>query len=291
MAIIYDFQLLADGAAAVGNATSAEVNSPDVNTGEGEREATETKNSPDAEDNKGKGVEITPEVRAKEFEALIKGEYKEQFNGRVQKIIDRRFKGQKEMLEELEATRPVIDMLKQRYKAQDIASLREAIEGDNSYWEKAAYDAGLEVEQFKELTMLRAENERLKAARRETEQQRYIRGQIEEWERQGEELKADYPDFDLGVELSNGDFQGLLKSGIPVKTAYELMHLEEIRETVRRQTEKAVMDNIRANGSRPVENGIKASGGFVLGKNVADLSREERAEIKKRVQRGERIIL
>lgn len=114
---------------------------------------------------------------------------------------------------------------------------------------------------------------------------------IEGWQREGESLKVQYPDFDLEAELENKDFKGLLNAGIPMKQAYELVHMAEIREAIEKQAEKSVMDHIRANGTRVPENGVKGSNGFVLGKDVSAMTKEDRQEIARRVQRGERIVL
>lgn len=293
MANIYNFQLLADGAID-GGAEAAAENSPAKNTG--------AVQNPDSADNDGfdAGSQTSanesggkdPAARAREFEKLIKGDYKELFDSKVQTIIDRRFKSHKAVLEEAEKSKPIIDMLMQRYGTSDTETLKAALEGDTDYWETAADKEGLEVEQYKELMRLRAENQRFHKEHEMTEQQRYIQAQIENWQRQGEELKAIYPEFDLKSELSgNPEFQKLLKAGISMQQAYELIHSEEIRAAIKEQTEKAVMEHIRANGSRPVENGIKNSNSFVLGKNVADLTKEEREAIKRRVQQGEKIIL
>lgn len=292
MAKMFDFQLLADGAAD-GGAVASAADSLENNTGGEQLPEAADGNGSDAgnQESANGGVNTDPAAREREFEALIKGDFKEQFEGKVRSIVDRRFKSQRSALKEYEASKPVIDMLMQRYGISDVAALKEALEGDRDYWEAGAEKAGMGVEQFKEIMRLRAENERYRQDAEMTEHQRRIRELTEEWERQGNELKAVYPKFDLNAELANKDFQGLLKSGIPMQKAYELMHMDEIQAAIKEQTEKTVMDHIRANGKRPSENGIKNSNGFVLGKNVSEMTREDRAEIKRRVQRGEKIIL
>lgn len=291
MAKIFDLQLFADGATGDGATASAE-NSLENNSG-GEQIPETAKKGSDAGDKTSaeSGGQIDPAAREKEFENLIRGDFKSQFDSKVQNIIDRRFKAQKGALEEYAAAKPIIEMLMQRYNTTDIAALKEAFEGDASYWEAGAEKEGMEVDQYKELMQLRAENQRFRQEHEMTEQQKYIQNQIDDWKRQGDNIKAVYPEFDLQTELANKDFQGLLKAGIPMQKAYEIMHMDEIQAALKEQTEKAVMDHIRANGSRPSENGVKGSNGFVLGKNVSDLTKADRDEIKRRVQRGEKIIL
>lgn len=292
MAKKFDFQLLADGAAD-GGAEASAVDSLENDIG-GEQLPDAAKDEGSVAGDKGStnaDAGNDPAARTKEFEALIKGDFKEQFESKVQSILGRRLKSHREVLSEYEASKPVIDMLMQRYGTSDVSALREALENDTDYWETGAERAGMEVDQFKEITRLRAENERYRQEREMTEAQRNVQRQIEDWERQGKDVKKVYPDFDLRSEMSNKDFQGLLKSGIPMQKAYELMHMEEIQAALKAQTEKTVMEHIRANGKRPTENGVQSSNSFVLGKNVSDMTREDRAEIKRRVQRGEKIIL
>lgn len=292
MAYIFDFQLLADGAAG-GGAETAPDNSLGEITGGEQFDGKTEKGDFDAGNQKsteGSG-QSDPAARAKEFETLIKGEFKAQFDSKVQGIIDRRFKAQKSAMEEHAAAKPIIDMLMQRYGLKNIDELKSAFESDSLYWETGAEKEGLEVEQYKELMKLRAENQQYRQQQEMTEQQRFIRSRIEEWQRQGDELKNVYSDFDLQTELENRDFKGLLNVGIPMKQAYELVHMEEIQAAIKEKAERAVMDHIRANGSRPTENGVKNSNGFVLGKNVSELTKADRDEIKRRVQRGEKIIL
>lgn len=291
MAKIFDFQLFADGATGDGAVAPAE-NSLENNSG-GEQIPETAKKGSDAGNNTSAESDGQTDhaAREKEFEDLIRGNYKSQFENKVQNIIDRRFKAQKGVMEEYAAAKPILDMLMQRYNTSDIAALKEAFEGDTSYWEAGAEKEGMDVNQYKEIMQLRAENQRFRQEHEMTEQQKYIQNQIDDWKKQGDELKSVYPEFDFQTELANKDFQGLLKAGIPMKKAYEIMHMEEIQAALKEQTEKTVMDHIRANGSRPSENGVKSSNSFVLGKNVSDLTKADRDEIKRRVQRGEKIIL
>ena len=51
--------------------------------------------------------------------------------------------------------------------------------------------------------------------------------------------------------------------------------------------EQLVTDNIRAKGSRPLENGTSQQGAFIVKNDVNALTKEDRAEIARRVRRGE----
>ena len=87
----------------------------------------------------------------------------------------------------------------------------------------------------------------------------------------------------------------MLKAGVPVKLAYEVRHMDEIKagvaQNTAKQTEKQVVESIRAKGSRPSENGTSSQSGFTVKDDVSKWSKKDRAEIAKRVARGETIKL
>ena len=106
-------------------------------------------------------------------------------------------------------------------------------------------------------------------------------------------LKGKYPQFDLQLEAQNDQFVRMLRSGVPMEHAYRVMHMDEILgDSVRamaQQTEQRVVNNVRARGSRPAENGTSSQGAFTYKDDVSKLTRKDRAEIAKRVARGETI--
>jgi len=59
----------------------------------------------------------------------------------------------------------------------------------------------------------------------------------------------------------------------------------------RQAQEKAVVDNIRARGSRPSENGTSSQSAFIVKDDVSKLSKEDRRNIAKRVMMGEKITI
>ena len=70
--------------------------------------------------------------------------FEKQFNdARVQRRLDRRFRQTQALEEELGATAPILDTLRQKCGAKDIQTLAKAIEEDDRYYEQeAAGDLG-----------------------------------------------------------------------------------------------------------------------------------------------------
>lgn len=252
------------------------------------------------EESKKQGVETTSDTledKRKAFRALVDGEYKDQYTEDTQRIIDRRFRETKNLETQLSQQKPILDMLMQRYKIADgdLGKLTQAIENDNAYWSQAAEEAGMSVEQYKQFQKLQRENAQLLQAQRRSQSQQAAQQQLQKWYQEAEAMKADYPDFDLGRESQDPQFLSMLRSGVPVKLAYEVMHMDEIKSTVAQttaqQTEKQVVEGIRAKGARPAENGTSSQSGFVVKDDPAKWTKKDRAEIVRRVQRGEQIKL
>ena len=231
----------------------------------------------------------------KSFDELISGEYKDAFAEKTQSIINRRFKETKGMEESLAAQKPIMDILMQRYKVTDgdIAKLRTAMENDNTYYEEAAEEAGMSVDQYKAFQTLERENAeyKLKNERREAEQQ--AQQQLAKWYSEGEKLKELYPGFDFKAETENPEFRKLLKSGIDVKHAYEVIHMDDIKNATAKAAAQAasqqVVANVKNKASRPLENGTSSQGAAIIKNDVHNLSRADRKEIARRAQRGETI--
>ena len=239
----------------------------------------------------------TLEDRRKAFQELVNGEYKDIYTEETQRIIDRRFREARNLEERAAKQQPVIDMLMQRYKIADgdLGKLAAAVENDNAHWSEAAEEAGMSVEQYKQFQKLQRENDALLRAQRMRQSQQAAQQQLQKWYSEGEQVKAVYPDFDLGAESKNPQFISMLKAGVPVQHAYEVIHMDEIKagvaQSTARQTEKQVVDGIRAKGNRPAENGTSSQSAFTVKDDPHKWTKQDRAEVARRVARGETIKL
>lgn len=236
----------------------------------------------------------TLEARRKAFQDLVNSEeYKDIYTEETQRIINRRFRETQNLEQQVARNQPLIDMLMQRYKISDgdIGKLTAAIENDDAYWSEAAEEAGMSVEQYKQFQKLQRENAALMRDQQQRRSQQAAQQQLQKWYGEAEQVKGVYPSFDLNAEVKNQQFLSMLKSGVPMQHAYEVVHLDDIKAGVAKMqakaTERQVVDGIRAKGARPQENGTTSQSAFTVKDDVSKLTKAERAEIARRVARGE----
>ena len=232
----------------------------------------------------------TLEERQKAYNDFI-NEYKDIDQKRFQDTFDRRFKQVKGMEADLAAQKPILDMLRTRYGVEDVADLQKALTEDTEYWERIAEEKGMTVEQYHAVQKLEQENAELRQMRERQIGQARFEQQIDAWYKEAEKVKELYPSFDFKAEAQNPQFLSLLKHGNSVEHAYKVLHFDELTQNAARvaaQTADAqAQARIKSKASRPSENGISSKSAVIVKNDVAALSRKERAEIAKRVARGD----
>lgn len=237
----------------------------------------------------------TKEERQKAFDSFME-DNKDLYTERFQNDFNKRFSSEvKSNRDTLAAQKPILDMLMQRYgiKDGDLKGLQSALEEDHSMWEAAADEAGLTVEQYQRMQKIERENAELKAIRQRQYADQQAQKQMNAWYAEAERVKSLYPSFNFQAETQNRAFTDLLRAGIGVQKAYELVHMDEIKEATARGAAKTASEQmtakIKAKASRPAENGTSSQGAAIVKSDVHNLTRAERAEIVKRVQRGAKI--
>lgn len=230
-----------------------------------------------------------------EFEKLIKGDYKDAFSRRVQNIINGRFKETRTLQEQLQKSTPVFEILAQKYgiKSDDIDGIVRALENDDESYREEAMEKGITIEQLKEMKKLEREVLQLRRNESRRDEQDRINRDITNWKNQAESLKEIYPNFNLDTEIEDPQFFSLLRNNVDVRTAYEVIHRDEIlggaMQYAAQTAAKRVADSVAANSKRPVENGVTSQGAVNSQTDVNKLTKAQREEIERRVARGERI--
>ena len=234
----------------------------------------------------------TLEARRKAYNDFI-AENKDLDNERFQQVFDRRFKEVKGIESELASHKPILDKLMARYGVTDVKSLESALNEDTEYWEKVAEERGMTVEQFHAMQKLEQENKELKEIRKRQIGQQQFQQQIDNWYKEADKVKELYPSFDFRQEAQNPEFLKLLRNGNSVEHAYKVLHFDELTQNAARvaaQTADAqAQARIKQKASRPSENGTSSKSAVIVKNDVANLTRAERAEIARRVQRGDTI--
>lgn len=236
-----------------------------------------------------------PVNRNAEFEKLIKGEYKDLYDARMQKTVQERLKNSKETVEKYNSLQPILEILSKKYGVDvgDIEALNKAIEEDDSYFEDEALEKGISVEELKRVKRIERENAELTRQIQEQQKQENAAKIYSAWLQQADETKRIYPSFDLDVEMQNKSFVDLLRAHIPVRTAYEVIHKDDIVSGAMQFTAKTVeqklTNKIASNSSRPSENGLSSQGAALTKSDVSQLDKLDIREVIRRVQRGEKI--
>ena len=241
-------------------------------------------------------VETNPtEDRNAKFEALIKGEYKDLFDARMQDTVQKRLKSSKETVDKYNALTPTLELLAKKYgvDASDIKALNKAIEDDDSYYEQEALEKGMTVEHLKEFRKMQKENAELRKIQEEQDRQENANKIYAEWMKQADSTKTVYPSFDLNAEMQNSKFVDLLRSNIDVRTAYEVIHKDDIiagaMQFAAKTVEQKTINKIIAGGARPAENGNSSQGATVIKRDVSQLTSKDLKEVQRQVASGVKI--
>jgi hypothetical protein len=238
----------------------------------------------------------TLEERRKAYFDLINSEdYKDIHTQESQRMINRRFSETKNLQQQVDDFSPVKDILMQRYKVEDgdMGKLLKALENDDKYWSEAAEEQGLTVDQYKRIQQMERQLKESNLREQRMLSQQRAEQQMQKWDAEAQTLKGIYQNFDIHTEAQNPQFMSLLRSGVPMQTAYEVIHMDDIKAGIQRMTasatEKQVTDNIRAKGQRPAENGTSSQSAFTVKDDVSKLSKADRRNIAVRSRRGESI--
>lgn len=241
----------------------------------------------------GKEVKETPAERLARYKALVGpgGEFADLYQAETQKAVKGRLAEAKKAMA---AQQPVLDMLMTRYGTQDMAQLQAALEADAGWWRSYADERGITEEQARQQLTMQAELDAMRRRSAQEEGERRMAAQMEVWGRQAREVQAAYPEFDLDAAMASGDFKAMLRAGVDMKTAYEVVHMDDIKVAVARaaakDAETRVTDNIRAKGARPAEGGASGQVGASVKADPGRMSGKEILDVAARAARGETIV-
>lgn len=269
-----------------------------------DEEAAENQNEAEGKDGEEKGKAKSPEERRKAFGELLRGEYADLTEELMQNAVTEATR----RLEASPAMKGLMQALQEKYgtDANDLVALTEAVRNgavkDDAYYEKLAMEKGVSTKTARELDKLESQNKQLTEQQqliRQMERQREQQARIAElqagWDREAEQLKAQYPDFNMAEVLANPEVEKMMRSGVSMTNAYRSAYFDHIlkqqQAATARQVEQGVVNRMQQRNARPGENGTRPGSAVQTKIDVSHMSRKEMEEMERRAMRGEVITL
>lgn len=271
-----------------------------------DEEAAENQNEAEGKDGeeKGEGKTKSPEERRKAFGELLRGEYADLTEELMQNAVTEATR----RLEASPAMKGLMQALQEKYgtDANDLVALTEAVRNgavkDDAYYEKLAMEKGVSTRTARELDKLESQNKHLTEQQQmiqQMERQRAQQARIAElqagWDREAEQLKAQYPDFNMAEVLANPEVEKMMRSGVSMTNAYRSAYFDHIlkqqQAATAQQVEQGVVNRMQQRNARPGENGTRPGSAVQTKIDVSHMSRKEMEEMERRAMRGEVITL
>ena len=112
---------------------------------------------------------------------------------------------------------------------------------------------------------------------------------------EAEALRGLYPDFDYAAEAADPAFAALVQAGVPLRQAYETMHLDDLLVGAMQYSARRTMERLAgaalAGQQRPMENGLAAGSPVRHEFDPRTMTGEQFRDLRERVYRGEKIYL
>lgn len=248
------------------------------------------------------------------FEELLKSDpqYKADYDAKVKKAIDGRFKQANQTEARMGKMQPIIDAIAAHYGIDtsdpagiDLDGLMKAVGNDRKMYEDEAVREGVPVELLMQRKQLERQQAAFDAQQRRVTDEANARKEMTELLTAATALRETIPDFDIDREMQNPNFARLaLKpprgAGVPLENAYYAVHHAEIEQARRaqqyqsmqaaqQQTAQKLANAVMSGSMRPSENGSGGTAAAVTRSDPRTLTRQERAELRRRVQAGEKI--
>lgn len=220
------------------------------------------------------------------------------YNREMQKVVSSAKTKYKADAEGLEKLAPALQLLSKKYGVDsgDYDAIAKAVADDDEYYEDRAMELGVSTEVAKQLERSEAVARAAEAQKQQFINEQKLMEHLGKMNAQAVELQKKYPNFDLRKELDNPTFRRLTAPDLmfSLEDAYELVHRDEIKESIRQAALKAsvqqVSNAVQSNRSRPSEGGVpKSSNASIQTFDYRNATREQREALKARIKSGEKI--
>lgn len=238
-----------------------------------------------AEDSSDDSLAKSEETSKPSFEELIKGEYKEDYNKKMESVVKNRLKNSKDLQKKLDSYNPLMEALASRYGLEATASPEEfvnAIYDDDRLYEDESLEKGIPVPELKRMKRMEMENETMRRQLEQEALQKENEQHMMKLFQEAEEVKEFYPDFDFDYESFDSptkeQFITMVNAGVSMKNAYEVLHPEiqvQMMKVVADKTAEKVANSVKANKSRPVMADNNGGNGSPVGVDINSMSKEQ----------------
>lgn len=226
-----------------------------------------------------------------------------EYNKEIQSIVQSRLRTAKDAEATLAKLAPALEVLARQHKLDpanlDYDALAKAISDDDAYYEELALEKGVTLDAAKRMDQQQREDARKQRAEAQTLEEQKLQDHFKKIQRQSEDLKKVFPEFDLRTELQNPTFVRLTSPGVglSVEDAYHTIHRKEIlargMQVTAQQTKEQISNAIQAGSMRPDESGVTGQSASVTTFDYSKASRQQREDLKKQIRaaaaRGEKL--
>lgn len=231
---------------------------------------------------------------------LIKSdEYKEEHKAYMDKTIGERLKKYKGMEEDLGKHKELLEIVANKYgvKPDDenfLEVLHQKIDADDSYYESYAMEHDISTEEARRIVTMERKVAKADAQKEAMEKEEQNRQRLMILYNNAERTKAQFPQFDLDVEMQDERFRRLcaVNNG-DTTAAYIACHYNEIItnqvQMATRQVQAQTAQAVAANKARPIENGLSSSAPSVVTQDFRNMDLKQLrqyAEEQRRKQAG-----
>jgi hypothetical protein len=231
---------------------------------------------------------------------LIKSdEYKEEHKAYMDKTIGERLKKYKGMEEDLGKHKELLEIVANKYgvKPDDenfLEVLHQKIDADDSYYENYAMEHDISTEEARRIVSMERKVAQADAQKEAMEKEEQRRQHLMLLYNNAEKTKAQFPQFDLDVEMQDEKFRRLCAvSNGDTTAAYMACHYNEVItnqvQMATRQVQAQTAQAVAANKARPIENGLSSSAPSVVTQDFRNMDLKQIrqfAEEQRRKQAG-----
>lgn len=225
-----------------------------------------------------------------------------EYNKAMQATMQQRLKASRGTEEAMQKLTPALEMLMKKHGLDpakpDYDALASKIMDDDALYEDKALELNVDTSVAKKLQLQDLQLQRYQRQERLTLEQQKVQRHFGLLEQQAQQLKQQFPGFDLRQEMLNPVFERMVRpdSGISVEDAYYAVHRKDIQsaqaQVIASQTAQQMSNAIRSNSRRPDESGA-GKAPSVSSFDYRKASKAERNDLKARIRkaaaRGEKI--